>query len=322
MIESHIVAMKELIRAAYLTLLCRPPESEEVISAKAAALKTPEEVLWHFLASPEFLTARPEFYAAVKRGQISTQQAVNTKITKAELESLFERIRQQWHSLGASEPYWSVLTNDRYRLKQFAEYKKEFEDSGLHSVQLLELAAARSHAPMPTGVCLELGCGVGRVTRYLADKFETVIGVDISEGNLSICRKYLSENGKSNADIRLLRKPADIENLPNYDMFYSVIVLQHNPPPVIRYFLSKLLKKVRPGGAAYFQVPTHTPNYNFSLASYFESKPEILDMHLLPMPDVFDCIDGAGMKVREVLIDNSTGMYGSHSFYAVKPTNM
>ncbi len=314
--------MKELVRAAYEAFFSREPESDEVVIAKAGAFESQQDVLRHFLSSAEFQVARPEFYTTIRRGQASGLRTVEARATEdAQLEALFERVRQQWLTLGVTEPYWSVLTNERYRLKQFELHRKEFEDSGQHSAQMLELAAARCRAALPGGVCLELGCGVGRVTRYLADKFDKVIAVDISEGNLAICEKYLAQHGKKNIDLRLLRRPTDIENLPDFDMFYSVIVLQHNPPPVIRYFLSKLLAKVHSGGAAYFQVPTHTPNYEFSIASYLQDRIEVLDMHVLPMPDVFACIDGAGMKTREVLIDASTGMYGSHSFYAVKPAN-
>ncbi|RUP08785.1 MAG: class I SAM-dependent methyltransferase [Hyphomicrobium sp.] len=315
----RIVDTKELVRAAYVALLGREPESEEVLTAKAAALQDPVDILQHFLSSEEFQASHKDFIATLRIGQAAIAQDVAVDATENELRALFDRICRQWQKLGDIEPYWSVLTNDRYRLSKFQENKAEFERTGEQSLQMLQRAAARCHTTVPTGVCLELGSGVGRVTRHLADQFEKVIGVDVSEGNSALCKKYLLESGKHNVDVRVIKAPVEIEALPEYDMFYSIIVLQHNPPPVIRYFLTTLLSKIRPGGAAYFQVPTHTPNYKFSIGSYLKSATEVLDMHLLPMPHVLRCIDDAGLKLREVLMDTSTGMYGSHSFYAVKP---
>ena len=49
----------------------------------------------------------------------------------------------------------------------------------------------------------------------------------------------------------------DIEGLPKADVIYSVIVLQHNPPPIMAIIVRQFMKGLNPGGVAYFQLPTY-----------------------------------------------------------------
>jgi SAM-dependent methyltransferase len=114
-----------------------------------------------------------------------------------------------------------------------------------------------------------------------------VIGLDISAGNLEICRAYLQQTGKSNAEARLIHSLMDFEELPACDVFFSLIVLQHNPPPIIKYILDKCLAAVRPGGIAYFQVPTSPVGYSFKVDHYLASNAPEMEMHALPMHQVF-----------------------------------
>jgi len=44
----------------------------------------------------------------------------------------------------------------------------------------------------PSDTVLELGCGYGRVLKYLAEKARKVVGIDISQVNLDYAKEYLS----------------------------------------------------------------------------------------------------------------------------------
>lgn len=315
------LSMADVVRAAYRTMLGRDAESEAVVAAGAAGCRTVEDVFQRFLASDEFreIHERRELFALVQRGLHASRAAIETDVRPERLAALFERVRAQWQTLGEQEPYWSVLTSDRFKMSSIDKHRDEFEGSGRHAMQILEHAVERAGVPMPeNGACLELGCGVGRVTRFLAGRFKTVIGVDVSKGNLEICKRYMNESGLDNVEIRLLASPSDLAAMPAFDFLYSVIVFQHNPPPVMKYMLDTLLAKLRPGGIAYFQVPTHTLGYEFSVDRFLASEPAVLDMHALPMPEVLSSLDRAGLVPREVLMDTWTGLYGSHTFLALK----
>jgi SAM-dependent methyltransferase len=95
--------------------------------------------------------------------------------------------------------------------------------------------------------------------------------------------------------------------MPRFDVFFSLIVLQHNPPPLIAFLLRTLLNKLEPGGLAYFQVPTYRFGYRFDPDAYIASelKLGVPEMHVLPQHVVLRIADEAGCRPLEVREDPS-----------------
>jgi SAM-dependent methyltransferase len=102
----------------------------------------------------------------------------------------------------------------------------------------------------------------------------------------------------------------DVERLPNVDFIYSVIVLQHNPPPIIAYVIRQFLRALNAGGVALFQVPTYRLGYEFVLNKYLsnEAKKSEMEMHVLTQDRIFEIIRQEGGKIIEVLEDGWTGL--------------
>ena len=92
-----------------------------------------------------------------------------------------------------------------------------------------------------------------------------MIAVDVSEAHLDIARRELTARGVSNVEFRLLGRQDELAMLDSADFFYSVIVLQHNPPPIIVEILQQTLRWLSHGGTAFFQVPTYGFNYELEL---------------------------------------------------------
>jgi ubiquinone/menaquinone biosynthesis C-methylase UbiE len=101
---------------------------------------------------------------------------------------------------------------------------------------------------------LEIGCGVGRVTRALAEVFGHVHAVDVSgemirqaqEGNANIPNASFHQN--SGADLAVL---GNIQA----DFCFSSIVFQHIPSrEVIDSYVGEVSRILRPGGLFKFQV--------------------------------------------------------------------
>jgi SAM-dependent methyltransferase len=247
-------------------------------------------------------------------------KTVDIQATPEQFKLIFERIHTQWTNLGDTEPHWSVATHDKFKTKNFAQHEEEFYQSGVTQVGVLEGITRRAGLELnPAATVLELGCGTGRVTHALASAFARVIAVDISPGNMRLCQEKLRAMGKTNVEYVLLQSPEEIQNLAPFDLFFTTIVLQHNPPPVIYYFLDHILGKLRKPGMAYFQVPTHRPDYTFDIAQYLASPPHPgMEMHCLPMPAVFSLLAKHGLRPVEVLMDTATGTPGSHTFFVVK----
>ena len=92
------------------------------------------------------------------------------------------------------------------------------------------------------------------------------------------------------------------------DLWFSRIVLQHNPPPVMAAVLRRVLSRLRAGGVAVFQVPTFRPNYRFRVQDYLAlPRNEEIEMHVLPLAAVIRLAKEADCAVLEILDDNSAG---------------
>ena len=101
---------------------------------------------------------------------------------------------------------------------------------------------------------LEIGCGVGRVTRALAEIFGQVYAVDVSgemirqarEANREIVNAHFHQN--NGTDLTVL---GDIE----FDFAFSSIVFQHIPSrEVIDCYVAEASRLLRPRGLFKFQV--------------------------------------------------------------------
>jgi ubiquinone/menaquinone biosynthesis C-methylase UbiE len=105
---------------------------------------------------------------------------------------------------------------------------------------------------------LEIGCGVGRMTRMLARIFAQVTGVDISEEMVRQARENTAD--LNNVDL-LVGDGCTLAGLPdaNYDFAFSFIVFQHIPAySVIASYCREVYRVLKPRGLFKFQVQGHT----------------------------------------------------------------
>ncbi len=238
------------------------------------------------------------------------EPAVSIEMTD-NLDPLFFHIQKVWQNLGESEPFWSVLSADNFKSKKIEKNKKVFYDSGSTDVETLFRTLERNgidHTQLKA--CLEFGSGLGRVTRWLSPRFDHVLGYDISVSHIRLAEEYIQKLNIKNISFSQIVGPQDIKNLPKVDLVYSVIVLQHNPPPIIRLIIQELIRALKKGGIAFFQVPTYRLGYKFSLKDYLEKEVEgdHIEMHLLPQHEIFDIISMENAKVIEVLDDAWAGL--------------
>jgi SAM-dependent methyltransferase len=308
--------------SAYRFILGREPESDAAIGEKLVHYQDRASLREALLASPEFSGhgSDPGIAARINPGYWSAAQSIEYRVSGPVLAMLTERIRQQWTALGEQDPYWSVLTDERYRAAALDRQQIDsFRQTGANSASLLDLIGQKGELPPPHGVCLELGCGVGRITRHLAPRFDKVIAVDISPGNLAICERYMHDENIQNVDTVLIESIETLNSLPDFDYFYSMIVLQHNPPPVQYEMLRILFSKVRRGGVCLFQTACDMPGYSFDAADYLASEVPEMEVHSLPMPAIFSLMHEAGLQIHIARMDAWVDCYGSYTFGAIKP---
>jgi 2-polyprenyl-3-methyl-5-hydroxy-6-metoxy-1,4-benzoquinol methylase len=298
------------VRQAYKFFLNREPESEAVISEKLKHYSSFDDLRRDFINSPEFqLLSSPSLQQEVYRAFWSPAPKVEVDVGPDMLGELLDRVRKQWSKLGESEPYWSVLTEDKFRLTNMTGSNlDEFYSSGARDASAIKMFEERTSFTVNKGTCLELGCGVGRVTRHLAKLFDTVIAVDISPANLQICADHLESEGSSNVKTILLTSPDELSKFGPIDFFYSIIVLQHNPPPVQKAMLQQIFSQLNPRGSCLFQTPHSLPGYRFVGAEALKEPERIMDMHCLPKEAVLNVFRDHGLQLLDVAPDPWTGI--------------
>ncbi len=252
-------------------------------------------------------------------GYVEPALPVEIDVEPPVMQRLFARTREQWARLGERDPHWSVLAHDEFRRERLdAEAEARFYETGRANAAALEVFEARAQVRLGRGTCLELGCGVGRITQHLAERFERVIGVDVSPANLEVGRRRLEAHHVRNVELVRAEGLEDLQALPPFDVFFSVIVLQHNSPPVQKAMLEAILPKIRPGGGCLFQTLTRQIGYSFAAAPYLETPVGGMEMHPLPQAAIFDLLRRHQLQLHEVVMDGWAGGYGSYTFFAIR----
>jgi protein-L-isoaspartate O-methyltransferase len=322
--------LPEHIILAYQLMLGRSPESPEVIDDARLNIRSIEDLRQRMINSPEFMQRMSEHLdkpVNVRHRHPYTlpKIPVETEASPEQLAHMFSRIQQGWEALGESDPYWSVITQPQYHQHEFKQHEEQFYSSGKYIAEIF-MAALRRHQinPADLGSLLEIGCGVGRVTQYLAAHFSRVIAADISAPHLAIAREYLASLGVHHVECRHCPQADVWSQMEPVDAILSVITLQHNPPPVMRWMLSTLLSKLNPGGIAWVQIPTYRTGYLFEIERYLSAPPQRqMEMHFLPQDTIFRAIYAAGCICLEVREDGMVGEEEkmlSNTFLIQKPS--
>jgi len=161
------------------------------------------------------------------------------------------RLEQTWNRLGKQDPLWAVLTHPekkggRWELADFlATGEKEI-------TELLEDLRVQGLIPN-SGVAVDFGCAVGRLTQPLARVFTTVYGIDIAASMIEKARE-LNRHGDGcryilNGETSLPLETASV------DFLLSNLVLQHMEPRYSKVYIGEFLRVLKPGGLAVFQMP-------------------------------------------------------------------
>jgi SAM-dependent methyltransferase len=294
----------------YRLFLDREPENARVVAEMAGESKSWSDLHRTFTTSPEYrgrvgASARPSLTGLEPPMQLDDVR------DPAEVARLLDHIAATWTRFGDTEPHYSVITDEKFKADRIEGNLAKFHASGKDSVDRFDAALARAGLRLrEDATCLELGCGVGRVTAWLARRCAKVLATDISASHLALARAHLDEENTGNVELHRLTGIDTIDTLPPFDVFFSVIVLQHNPPPVIRTILEHVFARLRPGGIAYFQVPTYRAGYKFRLEDYLRDdfgKGE-MEMHVLPQSAVLRAAGEHGLELVEVIEDPYTGM--------------
>jgi SAM-dependent methyltransferase len=314
----------DIVSAAYRALLQREPDEEgrRTHERRLHGGDSLTEVLRGFVSSAEFGANHAAILVSHESLPVNS---IQLGLSEEQRERIWDHVRDTWSRLGRDDPYFSVVTSEQYRLANMSpEAIDRFYESGQADIRRVEGYLSRNGRKLPRdGVCVDYGCGLGRVTLWLARRCKRVIAVDVSEAHLRIARRELAARGVNNVEFRLLRRRDDLAMLRGADLFHSVIVLQHNPPPIIADILQFALNGLNKGGAAFFQVPTYGFNYGWDFDRFMavDLPAADMEMHVVPQSVVFELATRAGCVPIEVQPDGCAGMpyWVSNTFLFAKP---
>jgi SAM-dependent methyltransferase len=155
--------------------------------------------------------------------------------------------RAFWDAAAAEDAAWYVATGvDRLNEDFFAGGAAETD---------FYLAMCGVPPLRPDAAVVEVGCGIGRMTRRLSELGGRVIATDVSSEMLRRCRLNLAD--RNNVDY--LQVPGDgaLAGVPDssVDLVFSYITLQHVPDvqAQLRY-VTECVRVLRHGGHAALQV--------------------------------------------------------------------
>lgn len=130
--------------------------------------------------------------------------------------------------------------------------EKSFWDSGADNLDRTLGPFGVSIAP--TDRVVEIGCGIGRMTRAIAAQAAHVVGIDVSAEMIDRGRRALAD--LDNVEL-MVGNGRDLHGIPDAsaDVVYSFIVFQHIPDPAITCgYIREIGRVLRPGGWTVFQV--------------------------------------------------------------------
>jgi SAM-dependent methyltransferase len=165
--------------------------------------------------------------------------------------------KRSWERFGSTDALWAVLADPaksggRWDVEEF--FASGREDVAEHFARLQQLGVE-----VPRDRCLDFGCGVGRLTQALCERFEECHGVDIAGSMIAQARRFNRHGERCRyhvndaPDLRLFRDST-------FGFVLSLLVLQHMKPEYALGYVAEFFRVLRPGGVAFFQVPAaHRP---------------------------------------------------------------
>ena len=294
----------QIIEHLYNLLLDRPPEDEALVQS-LMGYQSVSALRKAIFDSPEY---RQKNIQTLNTVPVSADP-ISIRYTRdgPKFERMFDHVRTEWSKLGETEPYWSVLSSDEFRGTPDEAVRDNFYLTGAHELARIHATLGRcglSLSQFEQG--FEFGCGLGRTTLALAEVLPAIAACDISAPHLAVAEA--EAEARQVSGITFIQADDQTFGMTDpFDFWYSRIVLQHNPPPIMDAILERMFDQLSPGGVALFQAPAYAVDYRFDEDEYLATAAERsgIEMHCIPQPRVFELADKAGARPLEVRDDDS-----------------
>jgi SAM-dependent methyltransferase len=163
-----------------------------------------------------------------------------------------EASRRFWDEKASENPYWYVSSFGSYKDRDLAE----FWASGARI--WADLKNATGYSPSRDHRVVEIGCGVGRLTRAIASEVRWVEAFDISEQMLAVAKElHLPNVAYHRTDGASLAPVGD----GSADFVLAYCVFQHLPSKqILGGYLREMMRVAKPGTIIAFTMTPRTIN--------------------------------------------------------------
>jgi SAM-dependent methyltransferase len=294
-----------IVTLLYQTVLGRDPDRvgmEQHVERLVSGRRTVAQVIREFAASPEYV--RKTRLLNPKLTQYRRLSDAEVFVPPGVVDQLFDKTSFYWRNAASTphEMYWSVLTQKQWNRELTGDDRGQFVATGKrYADRVLGLYEEYSGRSVANLTCIDFGSGVGRLAINFAARVGQVHAVDFSESHLQELQHNAAMfTGASRIAVWPIRQPADLDQLPQVDLVYSFIALQHNTPPVIAAMMRALLDHLRPGGYAFLHVTLAVAGYGgFSVKDYLSSTEAgtRMEIHILPRANINSLAVRAGCEI-------------------------
>ena len=200
------------------------------------------EKLWNELSKNSITNVQEKFSATVWKPKISSL------LDSFFIDEIAYKMKKEWNARGKA--------NYKYFIS-YSNSEEEFIHSGKESLEklILPIMDSITHNRDPNELkVLEIGCGAGRVTFWMASVFGEVYGVDIAEDMIEKGKKYC----KNLKNVHLsTNNGMDLSDFGNdfFDFVFSFIVFQHIPDKnIIINYIKEVERVLKHGSIFKFQL--------------------------------------------------------------------
>lgn len=235
---------------------------------------------------------------------------------------------REWKYWGSTDPLFAVASwKGKERGKPDAWTPEEFLNLGSSDMQ--DVLRHWKDYGLSKGKCVEIGCGSGRMTKFLAETFESVVAIDVSPDQIANAKKLLGDDAEK-IEFQVVTEPV----LPTADAtaiaVFSSHVFQHLPDfSGIESYLKEAFRTLTSGGSicVHLAIPgTHRRRSLFPLRNacarllrlfgYYR----IMEFHQYKAVEIFEALAHIGFIAIELRVFPLRSNGDFHPFFfARKP---
>ena len=167
-----------------------------------------------------------------------------------DLNTRFKDHKAIWENNAKKNASWAVLSDPN----SFDMENSDFFASGSCHIDLLMNEIKELNLDnLKREKAMDFGCGIGRLTRALSLHYQKIIGVDVSQ---TMIDKAMVANKDYPRCRFVCNNESDLQKFSSekLDLFLSLIVFQHIPPPYNETYFLSALDLLKPGAIAIIQA--------------------------------------------------------------------